>query len=111
MNAAVRIGGGGEPVRHPHPRRGQVADHLPQGGVLAADLVQVGQAQVGEPPHVVAHVAIFFRQRVRDCRDVCRITVDISSTDFAEELIDRDAVAANIASARRSSQVHCSSEA
>ena len=46
---AVGLGGGGEPVRHPHPRRGQIRDHLPQRGVLAAHLLEIGQTQVREP--------------------------------------------------------------
>ena len=50
--AAVGVGGGGEPVRHPHPGRGQVGHHLPQRGVLAADLLQVGQSELGEPDDV-----------------------------------------------------------
>ena len=42
---------------------------------------------------------------------LCRMTVDISSTDFAEELMMGRLWVANIASARRSSHVHCSREA
>jgi hypothetical protein len=42
---------------------------------------------------------------------VCKITVDISSTDLADELITGSRWFRYIASACRSSYVHCSSDA
>ena len=51
---AVGVGGRGEPVRHPHPgRSARLRHHLPQRGVLPADLLEVGQAELGEPEDVV----------------------------------------------------------
>ena len=67
-----------KPSGTPYARRGQVADHLAQRGVLAADLLEVGQAEVGEPEDV-AHEGL----RGVSC---CRITVDISSTERVAEL-------------------------
>jgi hypothetical protein len=57
QEAAVGVRGGGEAVGHPHSGGGQVRDHLAERGVLAADLLQVGQTEIGEPDHV-AHVGL-----------------------------------------------------
>jgi hypothetical protein len=51
---AVGIGGGGEAARHTHAGR-QLADHLAERGVLAADLLDVGHAQFVEGDHVAGH--------------------------------------------------------
>ena len=64
----VRVRGGGEPVRHQHTGRRQIADHLPQTRVLPTHLLQVGQSDVGEPHDVAAHrELLLFR--------ACKITV------------------------------------
>jgi len=41
-----------EAVRYPHARLGQAADHLAQGGVLAADQGQVVEGDLGQGEHV-----------------------------------------------------------
>ena len=52
-----RAGRRGEAVGHPHPEPAEVRHHLAQRGVLATDLLEVAQAEVGEPPHIgMAHV-------------------------------------------------------
>src|SRR4051794_7222728 len=43
---AERFGGGGEAARHADPGRSQAADHLAERGVLAADPLQVGHAEI-----------------------------------------------------------------
>ena len=63
--ALVGVGGGGEPVRARAPRRRQVRDHLAERGVLAADLLQVVQAELGEPPDVVGVVRLRLLDAVR----------------------------------------------
>ena len=46
------VGSGGEPARYRDAQLGQVADHLAQRGILAADLCQVIQSQVLQPEDV-----------------------------------------------------------
>lgn len=46
---AVGIRGGCEAVGYADTDRSQISDHLAQRRVLAADLVEIGKAQVGEP--------------------------------------------------------------
>ena len=41
--------GGCEAARHGYAELAQVADHLAERGILAADLAEVGQAQLIEP--------------------------------------------------------------
>ncbi len=48
-----RISGGGETTRHGHTEFGEIADHLAERRILAADLTQVGHAQRVEPKHQV----------------------------------------------------------
>ena len=48
-----RAGRGRETAGHGDPELGEVADHLAEGGILAADLAQVGHAQLVEPKHQV----------------------------------------------------------
>ncbi len=48
-----RIGGGGKATRHGHTEFGEVADHLAERRILAANLAQVGHAQRVEPKHQV----------------------------------------------------------
>jgi hypothetical protein len=59
--AAVRVGRGREPVGHGDAGGGQVLHHLPQRGVLAAHDLDVGEAEVGEPHHVLGHCRSFHR--------------------------------------------------
>jgi hypothetical protein len=59
--AAVRLSGRGEPVRHPHAQLGQVRHHLPQGGVLPTDLFEVGQSEFGEPEDIAGHDGLLTR--------------------------------------------------
>ena len=47
-----RVGGGGETAGHRHTESGELADHLAERGVLAADLGEIGQAQVVQPQDV-----------------------------------------------------------
>ena len=90
-----------EPVRHPHPRRRQVPDHLPQRRVLPPDVLQVRHPQRREPLHVRAHelapLCVVEAPRppwpLDDCR-VWTIRVDISSTDFVVELMTGSRLAA-----------------
>ena len=46
---AEGVGGGGEAAGHADARGRERADHLPEGGILAADLRQVGEAKILEP--------------------------------------------------------------
>src|SRR5688572_9890268 len=46
---AVGIRGGCEAIGYPDAGGGEVSDHLAQRCVLAADLVEIGEAEVGEP--------------------------------------------------------------
>ena len=48
------VGGGREAAGHGDAELGQVADHLAERGVLAADLRQVGQSQLVQPEDVGA---------------------------------------------------------
>ena len=43
---AESLGRGGEAIGHADARRGEPADHFAQRGVLAADLLEVGHAQI-----------------------------------------------------------------
>ncbi len=47
------VGGGGETAGHGNPQLGQVADHLAERRIFAADLSKVGHAQLVEPKHQV----------------------------------------------------------
>jgi hypothetical protein len=82
---AVGIRGGGEAVGYADAGGGEVSDHLAQRCVLAADLVEIG----------VVSQDLWLR--------VCKITVDISSTDLVEELITGRRWFRYMASAWRSS--------
>ena len=104
------------------PEGRQVADHLAQRGVLAADLLEVAQADVGEGPDVRGSTfwSFIVGSSVGWCSvrsvnawsaGVCRMIVEISSTDLVEESTTGRWCRLNIASVRRSSKVHCSSEA
>ena len=48
----VGVGRRREPVGHVHAELGEVADHLAERGVLAADLLEVVEAELGEGPDV-----------------------------------------------------------
>src|SRR5258705_9607337 len=46
---AERPGGRGEASRHADPGRGEDTDHLAERGILAADPLEVGHAQIFKP--------------------------------------------------------------
>ncbi len=48
----VGVCSGGETVRDLDPGRGEVSDHFAERGVLAADLIEIGQAEVRKPKNV-----------------------------------------------------------
>ena len=54
---AVGIGGGGKATGHAHAG-GQLADHFAEGGVLAANLLDIGHAQLLEGNDVTGHKGI-----------------------------------------------------
>jgi hypothetical protein len=43
---AERVGRGGEAAGYPHAGAGQLADHFAEGGVFAADRLDVGHSQL-----------------------------------------------------------------
>jgi hypothetical protein len=57
---AIRGCGGGKASRNPYTRLSQLADHLPQGGILAADAVDVGHAKFfkGDDEAWLAHSVV-----------------------------------------------------
>ena len=88
---AIGVRGGREAVRDLHPQAAEVRDHLSERGVLAADLVEVGHAELGEPLDALRHCGLLLGGCAAQ-RDVAprrssdwRIRVDISSTDLVEE--------------------------
>ena len=105
QEAPVGVGGGGEPARHPHAEGGEVADHLPERGVLAAHTGQVGHGDLLEPQDV-GHDGSSPDGRSRRCSRDWRITADISSTLLVEELTKGMRLRWYSCSARRSSSTH-----
>ena len=57
----VGFGRGRKAAGHAHAT-GQLADHLPQGSVLATDLLDVGHAQFGEGDDIAGHDGILARR-------------------------------------------------
>jgi len=51
----IGLGGGGKAVWHADVLRLQMADHLAQGGILAADASHIAHAQFLEPLHICCH--------------------------------------------------------
>jgi len=51
----IGMGRGGKTAGNPHTGIGQLADHFAEGGVLAANTIHIGHAQLVETDHIIAH--------------------------------------------------------
>ena len=67
---AVALGGDGEAVRHAHPLRRELAVHLAERGVLAADEGDVLHADLGEASYVAVALHGFLLRGARHVRAV-----------------------------------------